>query len=131
MPQIGQFTRETTGFTGRVHTLTLYREPLRLFSRFVEILAVLYEPCAQDDHRLVLFGIVPIGHDNGHRHVVTRTGKRQTLTVIASGSGNNPNDISTLASQTFNIDETAPDLESACGQVILMFDDGACSKLGR
>lgn len=26
MPQIGQFTRETTGFVGRVHTLTLYRE---------------------------------------------------------------------------------------------------------
>ena len=26
MPQIGQFTRETTGFVGRVHALTLYRE---------------------------------------------------------------------------------------------------------
>lgn len=26
MPQIGQFTREGSGFTGRVHTLTLYRE---------------------------------------------------------------------------------------------------------
>ena len=26
MPQIGQFTRDETGFTGRVHTLTLYRE---------------------------------------------------------------------------------------------------------
>ena len=26
MPQIGQFTREETGFTGRIHTLTLYRE---------------------------------------------------------------------------------------------------------
>ena len=26
MPQIGQFTREKSGFTGRVHTLTLYRE---------------------------------------------------------------------------------------------------------
>ena len=26
MPQIGQFSRETTGFVGRVHTLTLYRE---------------------------------------------------------------------------------------------------------
>jgi uncharacterized protein (DUF736 family) len=26
MPQIGQFTREASGFTGRVHTLTLYRE---------------------------------------------------------------------------------------------------------
>ena len=26
MPQIGQFTRDTTGFVGRVHTLTLYRE---------------------------------------------------------------------------------------------------------
>ena len=26
MPQIGQFTREETGFVGRIHTLTLYRE---------------------------------------------------------------------------------------------------------
>lgn len=26
MPQIGQFTREDTGFSGRIHTLTLYRE---------------------------------------------------------------------------------------------------------
>ncbi|MFJ6327646.1 MULTISPECIES: DUF736 domain-containing protein [unclassified Rhizobium] len=26
MPQIGQFTREGSGFTGRVHTLTLYHE---------------------------------------------------------------------------------------------------------
>ena len=26
MPQIGQFTRDETGFTGRVHTLTLSRE---------------------------------------------------------------------------------------------------------
>lgn len=26
MPQIGQFTREETGFSGRIHTLTLYRE---------------------------------------------------------------------------------------------------------
>ena len=26
MPQIGQFTREGSSFTGRVHTLTLYRE---------------------------------------------------------------------------------------------------------
>ena len=26
MPHIGQFTREGSGFTGRVHTLTLYRE---------------------------------------------------------------------------------------------------------
>jgi len=26
MPQIGEFTREETGFTGRIHTLTLYRE---------------------------------------------------------------------------------------------------------
>ena len=26
MPQNGQFTREGSGFTGRVHTLTLYRE---------------------------------------------------------------------------------------------------------
>jgi uncharacterized protein (DUF736 family) len=26
MPQIGQFTRETTGFVGRIHTFTLYRE---------------------------------------------------------------------------------------------------------
>lgn len=26
MSQIGQFTREGSGFTGRVHTLTLYRE---------------------------------------------------------------------------------------------------------
>jgi uncharacterized protein (DUF736 family) len=26
MPQIGQFTRDATGFTGRVHTLTLSRE---------------------------------------------------------------------------------------------------------
>lgn len=26
MPQIGLFTREESGFTGRVHTLTLYRE---------------------------------------------------------------------------------------------------------
>ena len=26
MPQIGQFTREESGFVGRVHTLTLYRE---------------------------------------------------------------------------------------------------------
>lgn len=26
MPQIGQFTRDETGFAGRVHTLTLYRE---------------------------------------------------------------------------------------------------------
>lgn len=26
MPQIGQFTREAPGFTGRVHTLTLFRE---------------------------------------------------------------------------------------------------------
>ncbi|MDF1836067.1 MAG: DUF736 domain-containing protein [Alteraurantiacibacter sp. bin_em_oilr2.035] len=26
MPQIGQFTRDETGFTGRIHTLTLSRE---------------------------------------------------------------------------------------------------------
>ena len=26
MPQIGQFMRETTGFVGRVHTFTLFRE---------------------------------------------------------------------------------------------------------
>lgn len=26
MPQIGEFTRETTGFVGRVHTFTLFRE---------------------------------------------------------------------------------------------------------
>lgn len=26
MPQIGQFTREATGFVGRIHTLTVYRE---------------------------------------------------------------------------------------------------------
>jgi len=26
MPQIGQFMREESGFVGRVHTLTLYRE---------------------------------------------------------------------------------------------------------
>lgn len=26
MPQIGEFTREESGFTGRIHTLTLYRE---------------------------------------------------------------------------------------------------------
>lgn len=26
MSQIGQFTRETTGFVGRIHTFTLYRE---------------------------------------------------------------------------------------------------------
>jgi uncharacterized protein (DUF736 family) len=26
MPQIGEFTRETTGFVGRVHTFTLSRE---------------------------------------------------------------------------------------------------------
>ena len=26
MPQIGEFTREEFGFTGRIHTLTLYRE---------------------------------------------------------------------------------------------------------
>jgi uncharacterized protein (DUF736 family) len=26
MPQIGQFTRETTGFVGRIHTLTVYRD---------------------------------------------------------------------------------------------------------
>ncbi|WP_439527578.1 DUF736 domain-containing protein [Pannonibacter sp.] len=26
MPQIGQFTREKSGFSGRIHTLTLYRE---------------------------------------------------------------------------------------------------------
>ena len=26
MPVIGQFTREESGFTGRVHTFTLYRE---------------------------------------------------------------------------------------------------------
>ncbi|CDN95832.1 MULTISPECIES: DUF736 domain-containing protein [Agrobacterium] len=26
MPQIGEFTREKTGFTGRIHTLTLFRE---------------------------------------------------------------------------------------------------------
>ncbi|ASG20205.1 DUF736 domain-containing protein [Nitrospirillum viridazoti] len=26
MPQIGEFTRETTGFIGRVHTFTLFRE---------------------------------------------------------------------------------------------------------
>lgn len=26
MPKIGLFTREESGFTGRVHTLTLYRE---------------------------------------------------------------------------------------------------------
>ena len=26
MPQIGQFTRDDTGFAGRVHTLTLFRE---------------------------------------------------------------------------------------------------------
>jgi uncharacterized protein (DUF736 family) len=26
MPQIGTFTREKTGFTGRIHTFTLFRE---------------------------------------------------------------------------------------------------------
>ncbi|MCH4538964.1 uncharacterized protein (DUF736 family) [Hephaestia caeni] len=26
MPQIGEFTREESGFTGRIHTLTLFRE---------------------------------------------------------------------------------------------------------
>ena len=26
MPQIGEFTRETAGFVGRVHTFTLFRE---------------------------------------------------------------------------------------------------------
>ena len=26
MPQIGLFTRDETGFSGRVHTLTLFRE---------------------------------------------------------------------------------------------------------
>ena len=26
MPQIGTFTRETTGFVGRIHTFTLFRE---------------------------------------------------------------------------------------------------------
>jgi uncharacterized protein (DUF736 family) len=26
LPQIGEFTRETTGFVGRVHTFTLFRE---------------------------------------------------------------------------------------------------------
>jgi uncharacterized protein (DUF736 family) len=26
MPQIGQFTREQTGFIGRIHTFTLFRE---------------------------------------------------------------------------------------------------------
>lgn len=26
MPQIGEFTREKSGFTGRIHTLTLFRE---------------------------------------------------------------------------------------------------------
>ena len=26
MPQIGQFTRETSGFTGRIETFTLFRD---------------------------------------------------------------------------------------------------------
>src|SRR5580658_1114008 len=100
--------------------LALFRGAPRLVFRLIEILSHFDDGRAESAHRRVLIGRVSSGHIQFSGNAGACRCERDRLAVISARGGDYTPDTRHSLYEPIDIDQPAPDFESARGSVVLV-----------